>query len=184
MLSISFFHSNLAAVSLLLVKLSEKPRQLLRTTCLGRVFACGLLSFALIACEPRGESRSLDEIFVTAKTKFASQVVGDLPAAAEVPLKKVGELLERLESSVHNPASAEYLTRDCASMGENLDILIKMSGYTSRPALGALSASWSGLAHQVSENKDNYESNAVKLLLARTMFSLASELEAVRFGLK
>lgn len=164
------------------IKNTRKNGRLIKMA--GKIVACGFVCLSMLACEPRGESRSLDEVFVTAKTKYASQVVGELPAGAETPLKRVSELLERLESAVSSPASSEYLVRDFASMGDNLDALIKMAGYTSRPALGALSASWSGLAHQVRDDNENYKANAVKLLLARTMFALASELEAVRFGIQ
>lgn len=121
-----------------------------------------ILTLVLTACAPRGESKSLDEVYELAVERFnlASNIT--IPNELESKLEKLTFNIDKIGSTNSNKVLAE-----------NLNDLINRSSYTVRPGLTELT--------QILANSSSLDKNAVKLLQARILNSLASELETGKF---
>jgi hypothetical protein len=134
-----------------------------------------LLSFSLIlGCQPRGETKSLPEIVQTAQARYRSALDG-----SSFP-EKVDERLSALADDLQGLLDGQRRDKKqkISSVIANLRKLTAAAGYTSRPAFGELTNQFVGL-----EKQDTINENSLGLLVARTFFLLASELEGVRFQL-
>lgn len=134
------------------------------------------ITVGLVACAPRGESKSLNEVVTIAKNRFA--LVQDVPvdSAVQESLKPVVKALEDL---VNNPRGGG-VTKNSKVIATALSQLSVRASYTNRPAMGEVLSQY-----LVMINTPATEVNgaAVKLLAARTYSLLASELETRRFSL-
>ncbi len=133
------------------------------------------VSLCLIGCAPRGESKTIEELVAIAQSRIAeAEVKGDTPISAEV-----SDLKTSLEN-VLTVASAGTLVegKTMSSIGDKIIALIPKAGVTSRASLSELSKQYQILGGGASVGADQ-----AKLLVARTLHTVASELETTRFSL-
>lgn len=151
-----------------------KMRLTLARSCKGLLLAIGILGLiSTSACKPRGESKSLQDVVQTAQSRYRKAFDGSsFPEKVDGRLKEVTSELEALLKG-----SGDEKGR-IGSVVSHLRALIGAAGYTSRPAFGELIDQFSAFQIQSEINKD-----ALALVVARTFFLLASELEGVRFQL-
>ena len=140
------------------------------------VLVIGVVTLALTACGPRGETKSVQGIFETAKQRYAGVKLDNLDAAVTGALGKINTNLHELEGQV--PATA--ITEKSYKVADLLASMERHAGYTTRPALNEITTQYRMAALDTSKVN---ESN-MKLLLARTYNLLASELETTRFGVQ
>jgi hypothetical protein len=137
----------------------------------------GSLGLALVlvtgGCEPRGETKTLEEVVQVSRLQLDQAMKRDISPSALAPLSKTREVLEALLKE----ARAGVETGQYEAVASLLAELAVGAGYTSRPALGELADQWRALTG--SSNRPE-----VRLLVSRTMSALASELEGVAFSLK
>jgi hypothetical protein len=119
------------------------------------------------SCAPRGESKTLSEIFEIHQDKF--QMALSSMNSKNIPTE-ISVLKEALPKQIEsfNPRS----------IIENIDILIPKAGYTVRAPLTELRNQYKNLSEQT-----NINTAAVKLLVARTYSILADELTTTSFSL-
>lgn len=129
--------------------------------------ACVLL-IALSSCAPRGESKSLSEVFEAAKTRYTTARSGAQGIAE----------LQSLESTLSSWVSKPSYD-GARKISDTLRTLIVKTGYTSRPAMGELIEQYQTIGFDKSAMK--ISPSRVKLLVARTYNLLASELETTAF---
>lgn len=139
-----------------------------------KLFSIVLVGF--IGCNPRGETKTLDEVFRAAEGRFyqvyRADGAGKGQPAVSSSLRVVVDTLKEIES-----AGEQSLTDRYGAVGKALSELTTYAGYTTRPALGELAEQWIGL-------KASAEAPSTRLLISRTYGVLASELEAVGFAIQ
>lgn len=142
---------------------------------------CGVLIFgSLIGCSPRGESKTLDQVLALQKEKFDSASKSATPDTLSL-VNNLGTQLERLGQGSIGQGNIEQSSATPAKLEElanSLSLATDKAGYTSRPAMTELVAQYRALSLE-----KHVESNALRLLLARTYSILSSELETTRFSL-
>ncbi len=136
-----------------------------------RVLVSCLLVTMFVACSPRGESNSLDQVFADSVAKFNATDKDNLPQSVSSDFELVKTSLEQLTSTNEN------VSKIAPKVAQALVQLSRHAGYTSRPALGEL-------ANQYLVIKDSDPKAAtVKLLVSRTYSLLAEELGSTAFRL-
>ena len=145
----------------------------------------------LVGCWPRGETKTLGEVFEIAKERYDEAIVS---------AKANGETKEQLANVVKNvggflEASGNRQTQESAGEVSNgLSDLVVNAGYTTRPALNELAKTYRGIAApaeraglatvdtsgDVTEGWE-LDASAKRLLAARTYTALAQELETTAF---
>ena len=156
-------------------------------------YVLGLLVLisSLVSCAPRGETKSLDEVFAIAKQRYEEGIVG---AKLSDPTKeKLIQLSSNLEAFLvaASPSEAGELSRE---ISDDLTALIASAGYTTRPAFGELLKTYQGVAApkdragtvsvesaEAPEGNFALDDSARKLLVARSFTALAQELETTSF---
>lgn len=134
------------------------------------------ITVGLIACAPRGESKSLNEVVAIAKNRFALVQEVPVDAAVKESLKPV---VKALEDIVNNPRGGG-VTKNSKVIAVALSELSMRTSYTNRPALGELLSQYLVMSTTPASEVNGA---SVKLLAARTYSLLASELETRRFTL-
>lgn len=127
-----------------------------------------LLLVAIISfnsCAPRGESKTLKEIFEIQQNEFNSA----LAKSVNVP-NEVKELAKLLPMQLVEFSPTKVIV--------NMDKLINKAGYTVRPAMTELRDQYKHLSKAKKAN-----SAAIKLLVARTYSIVAEELNTTSFRL-
>lgn len=144
-----------------------------------RLLALGVVALGLgiAGCQPRGETKTLEEVVRGAEERFHrvyAARLSDAPRLEEVTtsLQFVVDTLKGLPTVAAGTATDRY-----GQVGRTLSNLSNYAGYTSRPALGELAEQWLGLRASV-------DAPSTRLLISRTYGVLASELEAVGFALQ
>lgn len=142
-------------------------------------FALGLATLGLggLGCQPRGETKTLEEVLRGAEVRFERVLGAAGPNAARLEavttsLRTVADALKGFRTSGSGIATDHYL-----QIGQTLSDLSSHAGYTSRPALGELADQWLGLTAAV-------DAPSTRLLMSRTYEVLASELEGVGFAIQ
>ena len=151
-------------------------------------------TFALTvtSCGPRGESKSLQQVFQRALKEYKQYKDEGTPLNSEVAdnLKSITKLLQNITVA----KKLNEIGPDSQRVAKLLQQLVPATGYTSRPALTEIIEQYNSVAQASSKINDGSDSkeilskseldmDAVKLLVARTFFLLASELKTVRFQL-
>jgi hypothetical protein len=147
-----------------------------------------LITLCLTACEPRGETRSLNEIVDTAKEKFVAltqrkDIFDKMqPDIIEKVKSVASELMKILDTvgATTNSIDKTKLQESIRTVILRLTELVQYAGYTSRPALGEIIPQFQELI----DTGAYTDISKVKLLVSRAFFLLGSELEGVKFGLK
>lgn len=135
------------------------------------VLAIIALSFSLIGCLPRGETKTLDQVFRDAQSKFQNTSVEAVPAPARPLLDQVVLNVGKLTA---NGASFATVSGDLATAIRGL---IPYSGYTSRASFAELASQ----LEQVPHNK-GFDAAAAKLIAARIYSALTIEVSTTHFG--
>ena len=143
-------------------------------------FTVILLSVLVLSgCWTRGESRSLDEVLAMAKARYQKASGAGLEGGLSQILSGVQSRLEKLPN-LKDPGSLKVESTEIAG---TLTELITRSGYPSRPALTELVAQYRALSDRLGAGAGVNE-GALKLLVSRTYFLLASELQSTKFKLQ
>jgi hypothetical protein len=142
--------------------------------------------FAVSGCEPRGETITLNEVLERSKADYreaVEQASGKLGQDIKGHLERVVTSVESLiEAEKGNALKNPALTKTSEDVAHLLDELTTAAGYTSRPALGELAIKFRNLSTIMTEGEA--VGPEVRLLASQVYTLLASELEAVKFGLK
>jgi hypothetical protein len=134
---------------------------------------------SVVSCT-RGETKSLTEVFDTAKHQYQSQNVKDLAPEVSTVLASVNGGLDNLvsaSSAGQNPAATD-INKQGEQVADALLSIVNKCGFTVRPAMGELISQYRSLGSSGSVN-----AGGVKLLVSRTYQLLSSELETTRFKL-
>ncbi|NBW40170.1 hypothetical protein EBR25_04095 [bacterium] len=150
----------------------------------------------LASCAPRGETKSLDEVFQIAKARYERGLASaELSTETSEKLTQLTGIMDSLLQASSDNEVVEAATRAEALLGE----LVTQSAYTNRPAMGEISKAYrsltglSGREVPLSVSADPSTSRAVqdaggitnadtrKLLVARSYNLLAQELETTSF---
>lgn len=143
------------------------------------LFATGaLLLVGVLGCQPRGESRTIDEIFADARSSYQASSLNGLSADVSVNVKSLAEALDRL-AGIGGAGDGRAVAGEVA---DTLAELVEKAGIPSRPAMTALINQYRNVASSNGAAPALGAPN-LKLLAARTYSLLGSELGAVRFGL-
>jgi hypothetical protein len=136
----------------------------------------GLASLLLLAsCAPRGETKTLEEIYANSKSRYTAVQSAQVPADVTQPLGSIATHLEQIAGQHGADAS-----RSAKEIAELLAPLTTRAGYTSRPAMGELVSQY----RMMSQSEAAVENPTAKLLAARTYTLLASELETTKFSVQ
>lgn len=122
-----------------------------------------IVSFS--SCAPRGESKTLSEIFEIQQNAFNTALTKSVNVPGEV--KELAKILP-MQIDEFNPSKVI----------NSIDKLIGKAGYTVRPAMTELRNQYKHL-----ESNKKVNSAAVKLLVARTYSIFAEELNTTSFRL-
>jgi hypothetical protein len=137
---------------------------------------------AVLGCQPRGESRTLDEIFTDARSAYQSSALSSSPSAAggviAEELKGLALSLDKL-AGINGAGDGRTVSADVA---ETLSQLIEKAGIPSRPAIAELINQYRTIADGAGAPPVLGAPN-LKLLAARTYSLLKSELSAAAFRL-
>ncbi len=125
-------------------------------------------------CEPRGETKTLDQVFEIAKDHYDSLVSSN---ATEEIKAKMANLSGSFENMV-GQENSEAIKTEAGRVADQLSDLAGDMGYTQRPSVGEIINQFRSLSTESLPSKSE-----VKLLVARTMNILSSELESVNFKL-
>ena len=150
---------------------------------------------ALVSCAPRGETKSLEEVFQIAKTRYERSLSAvELSADTDSALSQVGESMQELLQADTTDEVAKAAARVETLLGE----LVVKAAYTNRPAMGELLKAYRGLTgesgREVALSISSREEGATadhersvanletrKLLVARSYNALSQELETTSF---
>jgi hypothetical protein len=138
-----------------------------------------LVTAGVMACQPRGESKSVNEILSLSSQAYRQAFDGEpLPERVSGRLPELSDALQRIVDETE-------LARKQAIAGaivDHLRSLVISAGYTTRPALGELIDQFSAIA-QKDVRPNLLDDSAVALLASRTFYLLAAELKGIRFQL-
>ena len=134
-----------------------------------------ILALTLVACEfPRGESKSLSDVFKIAQTRYAAATKNLNNPELSTKLTGIETTLNELIADP-NTGRKEKATQ----IADALFALVQSAGQTSRPALYELAQQFVAIAKVPA-----VEEAQLKLLASRTLSALASEAETTGFSLK
>jgi hypothetical protein len=145
----------------------------------------------LVSCAPRGETKSLEEVFQIAKTRYERSLSAvELTADTDTVLSQLGDSMQELLQADTTDAVAKAASRVEMLLGQ----LVVKAAYTNRPAIGELLKAYRGLtgdsgrevALSVSASDQGSATAATnietrKLLVARSYNALSQELETTSF---
>ncbi len=120
----------------------------------------------------RGESRSLDEVFIAAKDRYAEASKTELPP-------EVSQTMERVVVDLDKIAAGNSSDSLITEVLEGLSALLPHAGYTVRPALTEIRNQYVELL-----NGDDPSQQELRLLAARTFSTLEEELQGSRFSIE
>lgn len=142
-----------------------------------RLTAFLLVLVLLAGCLPRGETRTLQEVYSEAHSRFVAANPAQVPADLAQTVQSLAGKLESLASETSSDSVS-----GAHEIAQMLADLTPRAGYTSRPALGELAAQFRSFQEKSLRRESNVTARG-KLLAARTYSLLAGELETTRFGL-
>lgn len=156
----------------------------------------------LTSCMPRGESKSIEEVYnraheefiVTVQSAKGNSVKGDNINNIKKALFEIDSSLQKFVAMSSSSSNGKSLSTNSfetvtTPLVDNLNSLILSAGYTSRPAFGELIQQLEYLAQINSagltkEQAEITNSTSRKLLAARVYDLLSSEIKGVGFQLK
>ncbi len=138
----------------------------------------GLLFLA--ACQPRGETKSLDEVVSLARQRYGQsyeKASSQLDPAVSQSIARVQKSLEMIIAFGATAPLGEY-AREVEGGLQELQYKV---GYTTRPSLAELIKQYRFMGAEKEGGPPS--AAAAKLLASRTFHLMASELETTRFAL-
>jgi len=130
-----------------------------------------LSTLVLAACAPRGETRTLEEIYDSSKARFEQSVSNASSTQLNQELNQLAEKVIGFQKD-----ETIEIARD---ISEQLLALTSQAGFTSRPALTEIQKQYLFISQLSSA--DNLSEAQKKLLAARTFSILAQEMETTGF---
>lgn len=129
----------------------------------------------LSACGPRGETKSLSQVYESSKQRFVTVKDAAVPGDVAQPLKDIDSHLNQI--SGQEGAQASHTATEIVTL---LVPLTTRAGYPTRPAMGEIITQY----RMMSESGADVKNPSAKLLAARTYALLASELETTKFSVQ
>ncbi len=143
---------------------------------ISRLVAVSLAALTISGCLPRGETKTLDEIYASAKSSFSKvdtkSVAGDSGAT-------LGKLVAKLNEIGEAGDGFDYVS-STKEVADALTSLADHAGYTSRPSLGELAKQYRLFTPAAEATATR---SKAKLLVARTYSLVQGELETTKFSL-
>ena len=134
---------------------------------------------SLVGCAPRGETRTLEEVLDTARSRYIEQARGEQVEPLKTTLLDLSKSLEVMTAA--NGAVGQ-VAPDASKVADTLTTLVRTSGYTSRASMGEIIMQHRVLGSDAAKGEVN--SARVKLLVARTYNVPTSELETTKFAVQ
>lgn len=135
-----------------------------------------LLSLALVACN-RGESKTIEELVEISKERISVAMTEAEMVGEEAIRSEVAKLQDDLTALLQSAEAGDMVkTLGLNSVAEQINSLVPKAGATSRSSLTELSKQF-----QILGGGSEAQSDQVKVLVARTFHSLASEMESTKF---
>lgn len=138
------------------------------------VVVLSVLSSGLLACKPRGESRTLDQIYSDARSSYVS---GSESASVDVR-SALTDIAGKLDNLAEQGRAGGDVKTLAGSVASSLDGLMGKVGVTARPALAELINQYRVASTSSSEAAG---SPSLRLLIARTYTLLATEIRTSNF---
>lgn len=135
-----------------------------------------LISLALVACN-RGESKTIEELVEISKERISESMTEAEMAGEEAIRDEVAKLQEDLTGLLQSAEAGDMVdSLGLNAVAEQINSLVPKAGATSRSSLTELSKQF-----QILGGDSKVQSDQVKVLVARTFHSLASEMESTKF---
>lgn len=154
----------------------------------GCMFAAAV---AVTGCEPRGETKTVAQVFEISQAELAQALDKSISVEARDKISKIQQAVLVMAGGQNGTVNNDTVNNDAEvrrAAGEAaaaLHPLINWAGYTSRAAGGELLQQLSNMEGSSSQGERvNVNPAAAKLLAARTLSWIASELNSLAFGLK
>jgi len=138
------------------------------------VAVVSVVSSGLLGCQPRGESRTLEQIYSDARSSYVS---GSGNASNEVR-GTLTELAGKLDNLAGQGVAGSDVKALAGSVASSLDGLMGKIGVTARPAMAELINQYRVTSASASEGAG---SPSLRLLVARTYTLLATEIRTSNF---
>lgn len=134
-----------------------------------------------VGCLPRGETKTLQDVFDRAKEQYNSVEKSAIAPQIQQQLANLTKHLDEISAGAQSGAFSEH----AQNVADILADLTNHAGYPSRPALGELAARYRELSsNSGSANFVASPPPQVKLLMARTYSLLSSELSVAKFRIQ
>lgn len=148
----------------------------------GAVAGCLLgVSIALTGCEPRGETKTVAQVYEISM----AELVQALNKSISVEAREKISTIQRSMQVMADARSDAEIRRAAGEAAAALQTLVNWAGYTSRAAGGELLQQLSNMEGSSAQGEHvNVNPAAAKLLAARTLSWIASEMNSLAFGLK
>jgi len=135
-----------------------------------------LISLALAACT-RGESKTIEELVEISKERISESMTEAEMVGEEAIRAEVSKLQDDLTALLQSAEAGDMVASlGLNSVAEQINSLLPKAGATSRSSLTELSKQF-----QILGGGTEAQSDQVKVLIARTFHSLASEMESTKF---
>ncbi len=135
----------------------------------------------MTGCEPRGETKTVAQVYEISQAELA-QALGK---SISVEAREKISLIQRAVQTMADAQNDAEVRRAAGEAAAALHPLINWAGYTSRAAGGELLQQLSNMEGSSSQGeRTNINPAAAKLLAARTLSWIASEMNSLAFGLK
>jgi hypothetical protein len=149
-----------------------------RSSFLSSFVLSAFVAVGVLGCQPRGESRTLDEIFTDARSAYQSASVASVSGDVADSLKKLALSLDKL-AGIGGAGDGRSVS---AEVADSLSTLVQKAGIPSRPAMTELINQYRSMA-DASGTPPVLGAPNLKLLAARTYSLIQSELGAAAFRL-
>jgi len=126
------------------------------------------------ACAPRGETKTLAEVYANSKERFVTVQSAAVPSEIAQPLKDIDTRLGQIAGQEGAEAA-----KTASAIADLLTPLTNRAGYTARPAMGEIISQY-----RMMSQAEEVKNPSAKLLAARTYSLLASELETTKFSVQ
>lgn len=148
----------------------------------GAIAGCLLgVVIALTGCEPRGETKTVAEVYEISR----EELVQALSKSISVEAREKISIIQRSMQLMADAQNDGEIRRAAGEAATALQTLINWAGYTSRAAGGELLQQLSNMEGTSAQgDRVNVNPAAAKLLAARTLSWVASEMNSLAFGLK
>ena len=143
-------------------------------TNIGRLAIIFVLVLFVAACQPRGETKSVDEVLSYEQQRFETLPVD---AEDESRLNSLRSSLKDILSDWNTP----HLIKDINLVSKDLSDISSSISFPMKPALDEIIREYKSLGEMPSDVDFSQETGRIKLLVARTYGLLADEIASRNF---